>query len=146
MYERRLLIFQSWNRLPLIYPTIYHLIIWSILFMIRRKHFCKLLDFTLAFTTGHVWRPFSVYSWLQCVCREGGCVKHFPWQCRMWHVFWSTLQCRRESGIILWNNSLLKPDDANAGLKNLWWWRHVCRCRWPPTWAFKTLKTFSDHT
>lgn len=62
----------------------------------------------------------------------------------MWRVFWSTTWCWRGSGILLWDISLLKPDDEKAGPKNVWWWRPACDSRQFFNMALKDQETILD--
>lgn len=83
------------------------------------KYPSNLLDTSLPFATGHVRSPFSGNRRLWCIWCEGERSKYSPQKYWMKRFFWSTNRCWRDSGLLLWDISLLKHDDAKAGSEKL---------------------------
>lgn len=110
------------------------------------KYLGEFLKTSFEFATGHVWWPFSASDRLRCIWCEGECIKYFSWLCCMWRVFRTTVRCRRDSGMLLWDISLLKPDNANAELQMYGYCVMSVTVADYSTWSFEVPETFSDRT
>lgn len=72
---------------------------------------------TLTFATGHDWCPFSATGGPRSVWREYKIFKLSLWKRRRWRVFRFTLRDWRDSGILLWDSSVLELGNPKANSK-----------------------------